>query len=349
MSLSLAVAALVLTGAGCFGGKETTTVSSGGMWRSPNGGESWVETNTLLLAPENGSIAVADILAIERDPQDASAVYLATRGSGIMMSRDGGTSWSRPNEAIVRDGTVLDVEVDPKDICTLYVLKADRVVRSTTCGRTWEAERYLETQPGVTLTALALDWYNAGTVYVGNSEGAIVKSTDGGATWARLNDMRYPISAIEVSNADSRVVLAATSRKGLYRTADGGLTWENLEESFEKFREADRVSHISQSADGKMIAIATEYGIFRSTDVGATWAPLPLVSAAGDVTITALAVAPRHNDVIYYGTSDSIVQTLNGGATWTVAGSPTTRAISAILVDDIDPEQIQVGLKNLEK
>ena len=349
MSWSLALAAVILTGAGCFGGEKATTNASGGMWRSPNGGESWVETNTLLVAPENGSIAVADILAIERDPQDASAVFLATRGNGIMMSRDGGVSWSRPNEAIVRDGTVLDVEVDPKDICTLYALKADRVVRSTTCGRTWESERYLETQPGVTLTALALDWYNAGTVYVGNSEGAIVKSADGGAPWARLTDLRYPVSALEVSNADSRVVLAATSRKGMYRTADGGLTWESLEESFEKFREADRVSHIAQSTDGKSLAIATQYGIFRSTDIGVTWQPLPLVSAAGDVAITALAVAPKHNDVLYYGTSDSIVQTLNAGTTWTVAGSPTTRAIGTILVDDIDPEQIQVGLKNLEK
>jgi photosystem II stability/assembly factor-like uncharacterized protein len=350
MTWSLAVATLVLTGAGCFGGgSQATANTAGGTWRSPDGGQTWSEANTLLLAPDNGTIGVVDVLTIERDPRDASIMYLGTRGSGLMISLDGGASWSRPVESIVREGSVLAVEADPQNVCTLYVLKADRLIKTTTCGRTWEAERYLESQPKATLTAFAVDWYNSNILYLGNSDGALLQSVDGGATWARIFAFRQAVSTINVSNADSRVILAGTTRDSLFRSADGGLTWNSLEESFEKFRDADRVTGFSQNSDGTSMITMTEYGLFRSTDGGLTWLPLSLVSGAGDVHITAATVAPKNGQVIYYGTADSFVQSNNGGATWTVSENPTTRAISAIMVDDINPNQVQVGLKNIEK
>src|SRR3989338_5315044 len=136
-------AVLVLTGAGCLSSGSSSSV--GGVWQSADGGDSWEATNALPSASGVGSIAAADVVSIEIDPSDSSAVYIGTTTNGMLWSIDGGESWMRPEEDLLKSGTVLGIEVDSRDVCTYFVMKTDRVLKTADCGRTFDADAYVET------------------------------------------------------------------------------------------------------------------------------------------------------------------------------------------------------------
>ncbi len=347
----VAAALLLMTGAGCLGGSATKS-ATGGVWSTANGGKSWTAMNVLPTASAVSSIGSVDVLSLTRDPSDEKVLYAGTKASGLLYSLDGGLSWQRPPEGdaftVVRSGSVLDVAVDPKDPCTYYVLKTDRLLKTVTCGRSFD-DSYVETRTDEKLTALALDWYNAKNVWVGNTAGDVLRSTDAGANWAAVDRVKDDVSAIEVSNADSRVVVVGTLRNSVFRTTDGGATWNTLEKDFQTFAQADRVHGFAQSADGKTLVLSSDYGIFRSTDNGGTWQPLSLVTAHGEVKIYAVGVAPKDGNTIVYGTDSTFYRSTSGGSSWNTEELPTSRAASAILFSNTDASSLLLGVQAIEK
>jgi len=347
----VAAALLLLTGAGCLGGSSVKS-ATGGVWSTANGGKSWTAMNVLPTASAVSSIGSVDVLSLTRDPSDPKVLYAGTKTSGMLYSLDGGLSWLRPPEGdaftAVRSGAVLDVAVDPKDPCTYYVLKTDRLLKTVTCGRSF-ADSYVETRTDEKMTALALDWYNVNSVWVGNTAGDVLHSSDAGANWSAANRVKDDVSAIEVSNADSRVVVVATLRNGIFRTTDSGATWTALEKDFRSFAQADRVHGFAQSTDGKTLVLNSDYGLFRSTDNGATWIPLSLVTAHGEVKIYAIGVAPTDGNTIVYGTDSTFYRSTSGGTSWNTEQLPTSRAASAVLFSNTDASSLLLGVQAIEK
>jgi photosystem II stability/assembly factor-like uncharacterized protein len=350
-NLVVAASLLLLTGAGCLGGSSTKT-ATGGVWTTANGGKAWTAMNVLPTASGVSSIGSVDILSLTRDPSDAKVLYAGTKTSGLLYSLDGGLSWQRPPEdaafATIRSGSVIAVAVDPKDPCTIYALKTDRLLKTSNCGRSFE-DSYVETRTDEKLTALALDWYNSKNVWVGNTAGDILHSTDAGANWSASQRVKDDVSAIEISNADSRVVLVGTARNSIYRTSDSGATWKSLEDDFRSLSQADRVHGFAQSADGKTAVLNSDYGLFTSADNGATWKPLSLVTAHGEVRIYAVGVSPKDGNTIVYGTDSTFYRSTSGGTSWNTEELPTARAASAILFSPEDSASLMLGVQALEK
>ncbi len=350
----LAGLVLVLTGAGCLGGGGSTAkAGTGGVWGSANAGKTWVAMNTLPTASGVSTISGVDVLALERDPQNVNAIYAGTKTSGLLYSLDGGTSWQRPPEEkgleLVRSGAVLDVEVDPRSVCTYFVLKADRLMKTESCGRIFDVETYVETRTDERITSLALDWYNPDNVWLGTTAGDVIRSTDGGDTWTTLQRLKDDVTAIEISNADSRVVVVGTARNSIFRSPDGGATWVELEDQFDDFKKADRVAGFAQTADGKTMVMNSDFGLLKSADSGATWTPLALVTAQGEVKIYAFSVALNDGNTIVYGTDSTFYRSTSGGSSWTTEELPTSRAASALLFAPTDANSILLGLQAIEK
>lgn len=324
-------AAFVFLGAGCLGGGGSAQkATTGGLWVSQNTGADWTAMHALPGANGVGSIGTVDFLSFAVDPSDPSALYAGSQGSGLFTSLDGGATWSRPENPEVASGTVLDIAVSHTDVCTYYVLKADRLMKTTSCGRNFDTQTYVEGRTNEALTTLALDWYNANVLYLGTTAGEVLKSSDGGDTWSVVYSMKDSISALEISNADSRFVIVGGQRTGIYRSDDGGLTWISLEDTLDDMRGADRVYALAQSSDGGRLVASTKYGLLLSSDKGLTWEGISLLTAAGDVTISALAIDPRNEKNIAYGTPTALYTTADSGATWSTAELPTSRAASVL-------------------
>jgi photosystem II stability/assembly factor-like uncharacterized protein len=346
LRVSAAMAAVTLTGAGCFGGD--TALTSGGVWQSTDAGKTWEQTAAVPSATGVGSLAEVDVTTFAVDPQDDSAIYAGTQANGLFYSLDGGTSWQRPEDALVRQGNIISVAVSSKDVCTYFVAKSDRVMKTEDCGRTFIADRYLENQPDESITAMALDWYDPETVWIGNSAGDVIRSLDGGESWTTLTHLDNDITSLAVSNADSRIVFVGTKTNGLIRTADGGATWVEYEKTLKDYKASDRVYGFAQNADGSVMVMNTQYGLLLSKDQGATWSGVSLISSSGEVQITAVAVAPNSGDVLYYGTAGTLNRSTSGGSAWTTTELPTSRAVGALLIDPADNAHVYLGSRTLE-
>jgi photosystem II stability/assembly factor-like uncharacterized protein len=343
---------LLLLGAGCLDG-GTSASAGGGVYGTTNGGKTWSAMNVLPLSTGVGTISGADILALERDPSNANVIYAGTKTSGLIMSFDSGKSWERPpaEEAftLVRSGAVLDVEVDPRHPCTYYILKTDRLMKTETCGRSYNVETYKEGRSSESLTALALDWYNPDNVWLGTTAGDVFKSTNAGGSWTTATRLKDDVASIEISNADSRVINVGTNRRSVVRSADAGASWTEKEADFKSFQKGAYVHDFAQTDDGKMLYMSTDYGIFYSTDMGATWVPVKMVTAHGEVKISAIAVAHKNPKVIVYGANATLYRTSDGGESWTTSALPTTRSAATLIFPSDDEGAMLLGVEALTK
>jgi photosystem II stability/assembly factor-like uncharacterized protein len=348
-SLVAVLGVLLLTGAGCFGlGGSAPTQATGGFWISDDAGETWANKSVLPTAAGISSISGLDILSIEQDPSDPSALYLGTKTSGMFYSLDGGESWLRPEYKDAMSGTVLDVQVDPRNVCVHYLLKSTRLYKTETCGREYDNETYVETRTDETLTALAVDWYDPDRIWLSTSQGDILRSIDAGSTWTAVHRANNFITDLEVSNADSRVIFAGTRNRGVLRSTDGGATWVSLEENLEGFSKADNVYEFVQSTDGTRLLASSPFGILLTEDNGDTWTKIPLVTNTNEVTVRAIGISTTDPDTLYYGTNNAFYISTSNGSSWSTSSLPSTRAASVIRVDAEDGNKLYFGGVTLE-
>lgn len=172
--------------------------------------------------------------------------------------------------------------------------------------------------PGGAVYGLALDPKDASVLYAGAWSGGVWKSTDGGATWARLSGVpaRETVNALAVGPADSKVVLAA-GFTALWRSADAGATWKKVLD--QKMQQPAMTGLAFDPATPSNVWASSDSdghpaGVFRSTDSGATWKPVD----AGTSSITrAWGVAvSRDGKTVVAGSSTGIYRSADSGATW---------------------------------
>lgn len=346
--LAMLGAGLVLLGAGCFGGGGEVS-ADGGIWKTIDFGENYEQLKALPQLDGVGSIGGVNVRVLKIDPTDASVYYIGTVSNGLFYTVDYGTTWQRPEASEMREGEILDISVDPKNTCTVYAVKGRRLFKSTDCARSFEV-MYTEGGSAETLTRIAVDWFNPQTLWLGNTDGDLLKSIDGGTNWVSSYKMRSPIYHLMVSNADSRIVLVGTANRGLYRTEDTGASWVSLNSEITKdFSKADEVYGFSQLYDGSLVVMNTAYGILYSSDAGKTWEAFKLVTSPAEVRIWDAAVDPKNRERIYYATYGKLFISENGGDTWRNVKLPSRRAPIVLEPHPEYPQMLLFGFRTVEE
>lgn len=343
--VALPFLALVLFGQGCFGGGSSTpTGPDGGVWKTIDRGQTWVNKRALVQgAKVTANAASLGVVTMVFDPQDPAAIYLGTTENGLVYTLDAGESWQ--NAKGLTTGRINAVAVDPKNKCTVYATRANEIFKTETCGRDWN-RLFFDAQTTKVFTQLIVDWFNPTILYAGTSEGDIFKSVDSGVSWQiskRVEGTR--INHIVMDPRDSRLVYAGTQGDGIWKTNDGGTTWTSIKQQFgDEFREARRVTQVTlDPKNSNIVYVVSKYGIIRSEDQGQTWKALNLTSPPGTISISALAIDPLDSKKMVYLGSNSITYTVDGGVTWTGKKLPTTRAGSALLIDPKNSNTIYMG------
>lgn len=140
--------------------------SSGQLHRSRDGGVTWE-----LLGP-------ASVRALAGHPVDHLRV-LASSSNGILRSTDGGASW-----AALSDRLAFGLAFDRKAPDVVYAATGVGVAKSTDGGATW-GDLTVPAHGGNT-AHVAISPKDSNLVYVATYEGAILRSTDAGATWTSV-------------------------------------------------------------------------------------------------------------------------------------------------------------------
>jgi photosystem II stability/assembly factor-like uncharacterized protein len=168
--------------------------STGGVWRSTDGGGSFTPVSDNQVDLAVGSIAFA--------PSDPSIVYAGMGdqaggyvGTGVLKSLDGGQTWARVSGATLpAPGRITKIAVNPADPNLVYVTQ------------------YLAQAGPVT------------------EAGGVFRSTDGGVTWTKTLPGLGRDLALRPNNPNT--IYAAMARNdqpgqpaGVYRSLDGGVNW----------------------------------------------------------------------------------------------------------------------------
>lgn len=291
-----------------------------------------------------GTLATTDVLNMEMDPEDDTFMYIGTRQNGVLYSQDSGISWMQPESDALSDGLIYHIEVDPTDVCTVYVAKGSRLYSTRDCMRSFDSETYVDNRSGVSVVQVAVDWFSASTIWIGLSNGDVLKSTDSGDTWQTVLKTGEEISNILIHTTDSRNVLVSTFGKGLYKTEDAGADWDEVDGGLSDLKKSETVYSLIQSDDSSVVIAANGYGLVRSTDFGSTWEAIELVTSAGQVTIRAVGMDVTDPDTLYYAANATFYHSDDAGSTWDTEKLPSSRVPRAMLVDPDEPAVLYIGV-----
>jgi photosystem II stability/assembly factor-like uncharacterized protein len=180
-------------------------IEQGALLKTRDGGQSWRELDSYSRPDDR---AYRDIHQVMLLPSDPETVFMTT-GVGLYKSTDGGESWERLTGEEFRLAYPDHMALSP-DEKTLFMSGAKyhpghwmgthvadtMIVRSRDHGRHWDIEAPgFTVAPRANVEAMTLAAYPGGyTLFVGDTEGTVHASEDGGQSWSRIADAVGPVT-----------------------------------------------------------------------------------------------------------------------------------------------------------
>ncbi len=328
-NLVIALAVLVIGGAGCLNVGDSGFKTSGpaGMFVSTDKGESWTMISTIPAVDGNKNISNVSVYTLSEDPSDAKGLYWASRQNGLYYSFDNGKSWQQA-DAPINSGFIRDVAVHPENKCIIYVSNGRQVFKTEDCARSWD-EMFKEVRAKDNITSIAFDPHHIGDVYIAESNGDVLKSTDLGKNWAAVKRFENEyVRHIKFDSNHTDFMYISTQEDGLYRSKDLGKTWESLKNKLKEYPGALEMKRFLVYP-GKVDTLywVSKYGILTSRNAGEDWEPIELVTPPGTVDIYGFAVNPLNDKELFYtGTLDmksTFYRSVDGGKTWETRKLPS--------------------------
>lgn len=247
---AIAVSALdddiVLAGCGF-----SMTPDAGGVWRSTDGGVSWVETE-LCPIPVNAMCSGG--------PAAPNSFYAGTR-TGLYVSSDNGITWETVPGMATAYVIGIGINSSDSDLLIAGLSSNTGIRRSADGGQTW-SEVGLSTGY---MKGFGCDPDHPDTMYVAMSglSNSLYISTDAGASWSPTGPSGSGWGLLVAPFGTGETIIVTTS-DGFYITDDYGSTW-NLAVSGGSYAPA-----VSDGTD-LYAPVNSAGGVYESTDQGQTW------------------------------------------------------------------------------
>ncbi|HKK42752.1 MAG TPA: hypothetical protein VJ963_10115, partial [Bacteroidales bacterium] len=290
-----------------------------GIYRTNNGGDKW-EFMGLPKSERIGRIII--------DPVNPDIVYVAVTGAlwgdseerGVYKTTDGGKIWNKMLYINPSTGCA-DMILDPGDPSVIY-------------ASMWDFRR------------------KAYTFRSGGPGSGLYKSTDGGATWMKLqkglpSDTLGRI-ALAVSNKGPGYIYALIESKktALYRSPDSGNTWEMLSD---QAMMGDRPFYFSLIVTDPLDP-ARIYkpgtSLWVSTDSGKVFQSASVTGGNYHSDVHALWISPVDNNLIYLGTDGGVYISADKGNTWRFVRCLPVSQFYHVSVDNEVPYNVYGGLQD---
>ncbi|MGB0931535.1 MAG: WD40/YVTN/BNR-like repeat-containing protein, partial [Chitinophagales bacterium] len=287
--------------------------AKGGVFKTVDGGESWMPIFDEQLFLSIGAIAI--------DPNDSDVVYVGTGdlnisgyfavGDGVYKSEDGGATWT--HLGLVKERVVSKILIHPQNSDIVYVScmgnplerNSQRgVYRSKDGGKTWTQVLFVAEDAGV--IDMVMNWENPDIIYA--------------AGWNRIRTNQESVTFGD----DAKI----------FRTMDGGDTWTALAEGLPSENMSRIGLAISPTNPNVVMSIYVStahelQGIYKTTDNGDTWTPIPTFEGFGLPNnplggfgwyFAQMNISPQSDDDIFL-LGVQMYRTRDGGNIWNRAVS----------------------------
>jgi photosystem II stability/assembly factor-like uncharacterized protein len=336
--------------------------SSGGVWKTVNGGTTW--------APIFEKEASFSIGCITVDPRDSNTVWVGTGennsqrsvayGDGIYRSLDGGKHWE--NMGLKASEHIAKILVDPRNSQVVFVAAQGPLwkeggerglYKTVDGGKTWKAMLAVDANTGV--TDVVMDPRNPEVLIAatyqrrrhvwgmvdGGPGSGLFRSTDGGQTWTRLKaglpeeDMGRIGLAIPVGEPDTvyATIEAANKAGGFFRSLDGGQTWERRSEKVSGAAMYYQELFCDPRDPKRVYSLDTWMQV--TEDGGKTWRRVG--ENAKHVDNHALWIDPANTEHLIAGCDGGVYESRDRGATWAFKANLPIIQFYRVAVDNAKP------------
>lgn len=298
-------------------------MNDGGMDVSLNGGLTW----------ENRSNGLAVSMFYDVDVAQSDGRMF---GGGL---QDNGTNVTLAGEITTGDGDTVVLSgkpddfievtggdggwmiIDPKNPEHFYTTS-----QNMTVNRFRKSDGWTDASPPATeseaeavwMVFLEFDPKDSRTIFAGGLR--VWRSKDDGNHWQAVSPVLdgSAISAVEVAQADSKMVYVGTENGGVFRSKDGGNTWS--EDLASPVLPGFTITRLMTSPANAQVVYATvansnAHHVFRSKDGGSTWVDIDR-GQLPDVPHHAIAIATARPSTLYVCSDAGVYVSSDTGETW---------------------------------
>jgi photosystem II stability/assembly factor-like uncharacterized protein len=272
---------------------------------------------------------------------DGSTLVFAATSAGVYRSTDHGLTWSAASTSdVIPFSEGIATSPTFAQDRTLFVGGRNGVYRSRDAGSRWTR---LLAGGHVTSLAVAGDDGQTGVVLVGTEQDGILRSDDGGRSWASGNpgvlDLTVLALAVSPEFARDGTGFAATA-SGVNRSRNAGKSWREVDLGSEVAVQCLSVS--PWFAEDRLVLAGSESaGLLRSTDGGARWVP---GAGLDGRSVTALAFSNRIHGTVAAATDIGIAISRDAGESWQIVAAGIGAALTLAFVPDGGEEVLLAGL-----
>jgi len=191
-----------------------------GLLVSRDGGKTW---QSVALKGE------ADFHALTYSPRNGGELYGWSVAGQIGLHRISATSWRGERLPARGLSNVLSLAASPDPAGPLFAGTKAGLMTSRDRGMTWTPVTPIPADAPVSAVSYHASDPGLVYVYVARSDGRLMRSSDGGATWVPtgfVGDTRTVVVALAAGPGES--VVLATTNSDVLRSRDGGRTWQRV-------------------------------------------------------------------------------------------------------------------------
>lgn len=290
-----------------------------GIYKTVDGGETWKKMGL------DGTEHISRIII---DPTNSDIVYVSAPGPlwgdspdrGLYKTIDGGATWNKI--LFIDDKTgCADVMVDPKDPNIIY-------------ASMWDFRR----KP----------W----SFSSGGQGSGLYKSTDGGATWNRIDkgftDGILGRIILAMSPSDSKIIYAIAEAKNtaLFKSTDGGETWTKKSSSSNVTARPFYFSLLTVDPTNSNRLYRPAFNLSISDDAGESWFDASTEGGWVHSDIHALWINPNNSSNMIMGTDGGVYMSFDKGNNWMFLNNLPLAQYYHVAVDMESPYNIYGGLQD---
>jgi len=319
-------------------------MNDGGMDVSLDGGLNWTNRSNGLAASMFYDVDVAQSDGrmfgggLQDNGTNVTLVGQIITGEGKTVTLSG-----RPDDFVeITGGDGGWMIIDPKDTGHFYTTSQNMSVY-----RFRKSDGWAEVSPpapssesdAVWMVFLEFDPKDSKIVFAGGQR--VWRTKDDGNHWSAVSSVLdgSPISAVEIAQANSKMVYVGTENGGIYRSADGGDTWS--EDLAGPVLPGFTITRILTSPTNAQVVYVTvaNFGarhVFCSKDGGLTWTDIDR-GELPDVPHHAIAIPNSKPSTLYVCGDAGVFVSTNGGNAWkSLTGNLPTVPIVDLVYHETD-------------